>query len=344
MFGSVLLGVAIGQTAPPQITLKDTAFILKEGAASATVSLIPPPRTLNTQAGRWWLEIGNRVFTFDENGVGIRQGKFRSYSRLTAIATTGKLFSQEQIDHINRDAADGNRTLEVSALSGYEVIGNTLYLLVRWENKEKNPWLEAIVKFDLTAKTPSAQLVGRFEGFSTAKGRVDDRLGSFKDALVALTQKPDGLGLAKWDHSSNQASYVPLGSRVMDAKVLDKGGYGMTIVRGKQGAWQIGLVNIVAGDHRPVYEFRGQIVGTEEPYFLRVAKESGHQVINLDSGAEMPIARAATYKHTEFGVIVWTPQAAPKSAQLYSTEAFRFKASWAPPAQTPTKAPPAATL
>lgn len=343
MFGSLLLGAVLGQATAPQITLKDGTFVVKDAVAISTISVDGPPRALNTKDGRWWLEIGPRVFTFDENGLGIRQGKFKSYSRLNAIATTPKLFDQAKLDEINREVAEGRRSLDVTSLSGYEVVGDRLYVLLRWETNENIPWLEAIVQFDLTAKTPQAQLVGRFQGLSTAKGRVDDRLGQHADSLVAITQVPDGAGVATWDHAQAKADFKMIAPRILDAKVIEGSTYGFTVTRTRQASFQIGLIDITRSNFRRVFEFRGSIVGVESPCLLRISRNGVQSLVNLATGAEMPVPRNAGMRGTVQGVLLWTPASQPTLAQLYSTESFSLVSGWAA-AQTGTTAPPPSLL
>jgi len=342
MFGSLVLGAFIGQTASPQITLNDGVFTLKDTQAITQVRVQAVPRTLNTVDGRWWLEVGPRVFTFDENGLGIRQGKYRSYTRLNAIATTPKLFSQDQIDEINREVADEKRSLDVAALSGFEVMNDRLYVLLRWETSEKVPWLEAIVQFDLNAKTPQAQLVGRFEGLTTAKGRVDDRLGQYRGSLVAMTQIPEGLGVATYDLAQSKPAYSLVAPRVLDAKVIDNSTYAFTVTRTRQASFQIGLIDITRSTYRRAFEFRGSIVGVERPTLLRISRNGNHSVVNLESGAEMPVPKTAAIRGTAQGVLLWTPAESPKNAQLYSLSSFSLLSGWAD--QAGTTAPPPSEL
>jgi len=342
MVGSLLIGAALAQATAPQITLNNGQFVVKQAASTTMVSIQELPRTLNTKDGRWWLEVGPRVFTFDENGLGIRQGKFKSYSRLNSIATTPKLFDQAKIDEINRAVADGQRSLDVAALSGFELINDRLYLLLRWETSEQIPWLEAIVQFDLNAKTPQAQLVGRFEGLTTAKGRVDDRLGQHQGKLVVLSQVPDGLGVSTWDVAQGKSSFKMVAPRVLDAKVIDRSSHGFTVTRTRQASLQIGLVDIERGLFRKVFEFRGSIVGVEAPSLMRIARNGTHSLVNLATGAEMPVTRNAVVRGTAQGVLIWSPVADPQLAQLYSTNSFALLSGWA--AQTATTAPPPPAL
>lgn len=328
MVPGLLAAAVLGQVPGNEVTLKDGVFRLKTSAGVADVAIEGEPRTINAAAGRFWLVVGSRVFTFDENGVGIRQGANKSYSRLPAVATTPKLFSQAERDEINRSVGEGKKSLDVAALSGYELVNDRLFLWLRWETSEGIPWLEALVRYDLSAKTPVAELVGRMNGLSTAKGRADDRLGMANGQLAAITQKPTGAGLATFDPGQNKADWKAFSTRVLDAKVIPNSPYAFTVSKNRAGAWQIGLLHTTTLAYRRSLEFRGQIVGVESPSLIRVSTAGSHRVVNLATGAELPLPRAAAVRSTPVGTLVFSPAEKPAVAQLLQTENFSVLGGW----------------
>ena len=125
----------------PQLTFVDGAFNVTDGDKTETVALNAGAASAPLVGDNISMQVGDVLVTFDERGLGIQYGKQGGFTTLSYMPTTPKLFSAEEIK-ANADAiTSGERSARVSAVSGFVVVKDTLYMLMRWEDKDGKPWL-----------------------------------------------------------------------------------------------------------------------------------------------------------------------------------------------------------
>ncbi len=328
-----LAGALLGQSATLNYT--GGAFEIKTASQTlrvATERFVGPPPFPSDNVT---LTYAGRQITFDEKGLGIRQGAAYGYSRLPSLAMTTKLFGNAEINETKAKIASGERQAGFSSLSGFEYVGTTLYLLLRWEEKNGTPWLEALVGIDLSRQQLQPALVGRFDGISYASGRVDDRLEYRDGRLAAFTTKGAEWGLASMTPETGGKSFTSFGPKAASARLIPGGinavgmspsGYGTTFVT---------LVNLGTSAWRKTAEIRGQIRGVVEPNILHWREGSQNVYTNLETGAELRPAWDPVPVSTSMGLLMWSPSVSPDKAFLYETETFRVVGSWTAPAIAP---------
>jgi len=329
MLAMFVAGTVLAQQNPlREITFLNGVFTLKGPEGDSQVSTRPTFQAMNTATGQLWLPVDKYVLTFNEKHVGFRRDNKTIYSGYSMIGTSPKLFSQAEIDQIKRDAAAKKISLDVSAISGWEKIGNRVYLLMRWEEKTQKPWLEALVEIDFTGKAPVANLLGRFEGMTSAKGRVNDKLISENGKLFVVTNGESKAMLGSYDIKSGSFTSKELGNRFLDSKLIEGSlsGVGFETTRAK--TTLVSLIDREKANSRPVAEIRGSVMGVYSPAILHYGTPTRKVLLNLASGAEIIIPNGCGMEAVDAGILLWTPKMNPQAAALYSAGSFRTLARW----------------
>lgn len=325
----VAAGLMLSQQAPlREITYQDGLFTLKGPEGQSKVSLKPGFEAMNTSTGRLWLPVGGQVLTFDQNGVGFRRNNASTYATYASIATSDKLFSKDQIDQINRDVAANKKSLDVSAVSGWEKIGETVYLILRWDDKQGTPWLEVLMKYEFPKGKPNATFLGRFDSLTNASGRVNDKLMFENGKLSTITHGGETSLLETFDIVSKSFEKAALDARFTDAKLLEGSLFGMGLERTPAKTFLISLIDRETRSSRQVAEVRGSIANLYTPAVLHYKYENRSTLLNLASGAELIIPGDCGIEAVSSGLLLWTPAANPQVAALYSSGSFRTLARW----------------
>ncbi|MDI9636704.1 hypothetical protein QPK87_09795 [Kamptonema cortianum] len=328
--GVIVSGFLLGQASNPTITLQDGVFSVKGADGEVEVPIQTGGGAMNEAAGRLWLPVAGRVVTFDHYGVGIRENNKLSTSTYPEIATTSKLFTKDEADEINRSVAREERTLDLAALSGWEKVGSKAYLLLRWEMKSGEPWLEALLELDLSTRTPIAKLLGRFEGFSYARGRVNDKLVHENGELLVLTRIGEDVRVCAYSIAKGEFRYESVGQGIGDLKLIEGSQFGLCIGKSPAGTVLVSLIDRKRAQIREAAEVRGTILGAYAPSLLHFFDGSSYHLRNLDSASELNVPKDCGIASAGDGVLIWTPKVRPMSAGLYSPSSFRLLARWSP--------------
>lgn len=326
-------------SANPAIAYKEGVFTLTGAGGPTTVSVKPGFQPMNMTTGQLWLPVGNVVVTFDAEGLGIRRNNQKSVSTLSSVPKSPKALDQAARDQAVRGVDTGDRTFEVNAVSGFEVVGDKVYLLLRWETKrDAQPWLEALMVMDMAQPTPSASLVGLYDGYTMAKGRVNDKLVLHEGKLVVSTIKDGKLGIGEYDPATDRFRHTFLDAQVNETKLMEDSRFGLTITRSNAGTFLLGLFDLQSSNHVYRAEIRGAILGSYRPSIVSYLRRERRVLLNLMTGAELDLERDTGVESTSMGLMVWSPAATPKSATLYHFGSFRPVARWT---STPAAATPA---
>lgn len=322
----VVLALAIAVAAQPQVTFSDGAFTIVDGEDRHTVPLsaADPPRPF--RGDRLNLRIGETLVTFDQRGLGIQYSGKGGFTTLAYMTTSPKVFSAEEIKRNAELAASGERPARLSAVSGFEVVNDRLFLLLRWDDKSGEPWLETLVDVDTSGEAPKINLLGRFGGFSFTDGAVSDELYSSGSKLFVLVRGLDGLAIGTCDTEKGTTAYKKL------APIVDEvhrfGALFYTVTNAPHGMKSIGVVNPVPERFRTVMETRGTIVPTALGASLVVNEGGRWSLYSVMTGAKIPVEEGAGLAQTPVGVLVWTPRAKPDRAVLREPGTWAVLAEW----------------
>jgi hypothetical protein len=314
---TLALLLALGQRPTDQYTLAYSAdtFVVAKGAAKESISTDPPEpkeRMISFRRDKRWA-------VWDERGLTTRDGDWMASDQMEAVPLSPRLFKRAEILATLGKIKAGRRQKEAAGLSGAKRVGATVYFLPRWEEDDGTPWLEALVAVDLSQPHPKPKLIGRFAGISLARQPIEDRLGIINGLLTVAVNRSGTWGVASFDPKTGQFAYKPNGVRILafesDGRMIEKTSYGTVLA----GRWD-GSRTI------PWLETRGnaEFVAGEGPILVR----TGDRLQNAVTGAEVKLPADAAVRRAKSGVLVFWPEASPRSARLYEPNRFEELARW----------------
>jgi len=328
----VAAGMILGQQAPlREIKFQDGFFTLNGPEGPSKISVQPGFEAMNTATGRLWLPVGGHILTFDSNKVGFRKNNKSTYATYASIATSDKLFSKDEIDTINRDVAANKKSLDVSAVSGWEKVGDTAFLILRWDDKQGKAWLEVLMKYEFAGGKPKATFLGRFDSLTGANGRVNDKMIFENGKLLTVTHGAETSLLETYDIAAKEFGKSALQDRLNDSKLIPGSLYGMGISPTPAKTHLISLIDREQKQSHRVAEIRGSIQGLYAPAILQYAHNSRTTLLSLTTGAEIVIPSNCGVESVSAGILLWTPKDKPQAAALYSAGSFRTLARWSKP-------------
>ncbi|MCB8932181.1 MAG: hypothetical protein M9921_15185 [Fimbriimonadaceae bacterium] len=311
----------------PSIRLEGQSFVLEQEGRTVSVPLSRKPAAEPKAVA---YREGDAFAVWDvDRGLSIRKGKALVSSWLPELPRSKRLFSEEELAKNKKRLAAKEIEAGASALAGSVRIGSVAYFLVQWRDKNDEPWLEALVKVDLKDKKPIAELAGRFDGFSVARGRIGDELVGFEERLMVVAEQGEAWGIARFDPASHLFSFDIVGSRLAKSEPI---GSRTVVVQEKTsyGTVLLARVYLPNGTRRNLAEGRGSfaLIDDQEPLIAKVRDARGVALRNLDSGAELRLPGSSRIDRSELGVIVSSPPQSPTAALLYDPVRWDRLALW----------------
>jgi hypothetical protein len=327
---AALLPALSAAQAPPaeQITLQrfPDRFEVRRGETVERVPIEPAPEAPRAIVFRR----DDTFAVWDERGLSVRKGERLFTSRLPDVPTSPRVQPRERILQTIPLLESGRRSREASALSGARRLGSDAFFLVRWEESDGAPWLEALMKVDLSADEPRPQFVGRFEGLSLSRNPIGDRLGIRNGALTVLVRtEADVWGEALFEVASGQFDFKPIGAQLESAQHVAADRAFFVERAGPRGR-VAGIADLRTGERESLFEVSGEVAFVDErqPALVRIQGERGAFLRNAATGAETPLPESAVVRRVEAGVLVWSPAAAPTGATLFHPDRWDVLARW----------------
>lgn len=331
MFEILLSGILWTQNGPPKVALESGSFVVEGAGGKESVPLVSAKKKMlgiNPINQNFQIVLGGKNLLFDGKTFKISsKGTKPLISQFKEIPVSGKIATKESNEALMKLVREKKRTLEFSAISGWESIKKDLYLLLRWDDSDKKPWLETVVKFDMTQSAPKPKLIGRFEGMSFAGGKSDDILTLRGPNLAILANNETGFGMARLSLDGSTASFKRLGNAVGKARMSAEGDVAWTLTPTSYGTNIMGIADLDQNDYREVSEFRGKMTEIVFPSYAKYKTDNKNSLINLKSGASMDMKDEFGQHPTSSGLLVWTPSRNPKEAYLLDPS-FRKIAVW----------------
>ncbi len=319
MTHALLLLLAAAQAETPSLTLEDGNFIIR--ALGKEVREPVTPMTAAVSATHVVYRKNDAFAVWDARGLSVRHAQFTMTTMLPEVALTPKLFAKGEIIANRELIAKGERSKNASALSGSRRLGDEVYFLVRWEDKTKKPWLEALVKVNLKNPKPKPELVGKFDGLTVSHKPIDDRLIFIGDQLGAFVRKADdtwGTATVK----DGKFSIAPGGTALVDATMLS-GRTAIVCEATTYGKTRIARMDLTSGARRDLAEVTGlpELVDGNMPPLAVVPTNLGPALRNLDTAAQVGLPANPMIRRTGAGILIF-PTGKPEEAALYSPERF----------------------
>jgi hypothetical protein len=268
---------------------------------------------------------------WDDRGLTLRAGHYVHSYKLTDIAITPKLFKSDEIHDTIALIHRGVRHKEADALSGSGRIGHNVYFLARWTESSGKPWLEALVKVNLEDPHPTPSLVGRFEGLTTAKQKIDDKMFLAGGRLTAATRRDHDWGVAFFSPTDREFTFRSQGDQLVDVSET-----GLFTEKTSCGNVYGGRLDWVTGAATRLFEDRPEKGKDNSLYWLdqslppvAITRSPYARVIrDCETGAELPASEKAIARRAGSLMLVWSPEDAPTHAYVYDPADWKRLASW----------------
>jgi hypothetical protein len=264
---------------------------------------------------------------WDERGLTVRDGPWSFNTRLEGLPVSPKLQSREQIQETVALNKRGIRNLQARAISGMRRLGTKAYVLVRWDDRDRKPWMEALVSVDLTAPKPKPKLEGQFAGLSIAREPIDDRLMLEDDQLVVPVNTDEGWGLGMFDPERQAFEFSLLGDTLVSYSPRKEGA--LFVEQTAYGAAMAGT--LVNGGKGILFQTRGamRFLDDQKPELMIATTATGRLLYWSDTGTEMKIGPQDEIRRAGKYILTWSPPANPTRASLYDPARWELVATWA---------------
>jgi len=299
----------------------------KDGPAVARVPRVAPIVPLDLEEAFR----NNQTFAvWDERGLTIRNGKRVISSHLEGIPTSPRLRSHDDILTTLKAKQDDGRSLKAGGLSGAKRVGKSVYLLVRWQDAPGRPWLECLVKVDLSSPDPAPQAIIIIPGFTFATKLIDDDLYAAPGKLYTYIQKGDSWGAWDYDLKTGEASYQTLGKNPVSITMLENQRIGF-VERSDQDTFYTGIFDPASESRIDLQEFSSQPVFVKDASgeaIVRVMQRGHPAFVDLDTGATLLFSSSPEVLQTQYGLLFYGGGAHPVRAWLYSPKTWAPLAWW----------------
>lgn len=208
---------------------------------------------------------------------------------------------------------------DADALSGAVRFRSRVFFLLRWTSDGGKTRAERLVAVDLSEARPRWRVLGSFDGFSVATGRVAKALRIGPRGLTVTSRLPDGTwGFASFDAVRDRFSFLPVGRRLVDWRDS-----GLFVERSDRG-YRVGIA-ATDGGSRLLHETDGlpQILDDAAPALVR----ADGRLRNAFTGASLRLNEDQTPRRV--GASVAIVNRAARRATLYRPD------RWLPLAATP---------
>lgn len=270
---------------------------------------------------------------WDDRGLTVRTGSRVSSTHLNYIPTSPKVFPRSDITRMLPKFASGERRKDASSLAGSCRVGSDVYFLVRWEDRDFKPWLEALVKVDLSSAEPKPVYVARLDRFSFATKAIDDQLFATDDSLFVITRDNGRWGVSRFDpRQGSRFDATELGEG-LDSILTGPKGYAYVVEKTDFGSRVAARVNLNSETRKDLIESpsRMKFIDALIPELIVINGPKSQVLHNGETGADLELPPSAAARRAGKHVVVWSPYDAPKTATLYDPARWEAIATWRAP-------------
>jgi hypothetical protein len=329
MLFAILLSQATPSAAlPVDLSYKSGVFTAKGLNWTETVAIAPKE---TPQLKKFDFVDGDFRIFWDGKQMTVRLGKYQRSTKFVDIPTSPRLFSKEQIMDTIRSVDTGEMSLEASALAGHELIGEEMYLLLRWNREDKKPGFEALVRINMSEKTPWFKVMGKLPGTSKATGVVSDELFLENKRLATVAEQGEGKwGLATWDLDESYMRYFPLGKNLFRYSIPGKAPEKLMFVeRSSYGTYLGGEIELATKERVDLAESRDKISFiSSDPVVVRFDSPEQCRIRFINSSLERTFAPWTAARMTKQGLLTWIPSSTPTQAAFFYPDNWTLQGKW----------------
>lgn len=320
----------------PSLTYEGSSFLIVSPSGNERVPLLAPVEPDREQV---LFRKDDAFAVWDARGLTVRRGDKVHSTRMEDVSLSPKLFSKDQIENTKAMLKSGERQRGATALSGSVRVGADCYFLLRWENSQKQPWLEALVRVNLEEDSVKPQFLGSLLGMSLAKGPISDELGVPYGLVGAVVKTASGdWGVSTFSPDDGSFKLQKFGQG-LERFQWTNARYGMYQEKSSYNTVVVGQLDLGANRRRNLMETYAAVEFLPgDGVTIAVWTADGKLFArNLDSAAEREFLPGTALRRTMKGVLAWYPSMEPKSAVLLDPVRWDELARWSPPKQAPAR-------
>jgi hypothetical protein len=314
---AVLVSLSLAMSPPkarPTVELYQGFAVVREGLLVDRAPLMAP--TIGPRLSVAYRR--NDTFAvWDERGLTVRVGQRMNSTHLEDIAVSPRAQTVDGIKDTLAKIQSGDRQKGATALAGSCRLGTLAFFLVRWTDRQGDPWLEALVSVDLSKNSLHPRLVGRFDGFSAATQPIDQQLLAADGKLLVFTQNGKQWGRSTYAPDSDAFSFDALG-----AKLVSLSPEGYFVEKAEYGLYVAGQINRITLERRTFVESRNLLRFLDDLTPPLIAEPE--LLHNGGTGAVVPVPKDFGVVRVSDYVVVYTPSKKPTSALLYRAENWKL--------------------
>lgn len=326
MFGVVAFSLACVQQ-DWSLSLKDGQWVTGDAKGTTSVPVNPP---VPKPATVFSMKIDKTWVVFDERGLTVRNPKGAKSSTFSEIPTSPKVLPRAGIQDVITRVNKGEISKNASGVSGWELVDDNLYIVLRWNEKAGDPWLEALFKLDTSnPKELKPVFLARLNGITQARNAVVDELHMVGEKLVSVVTNSGGWGLATWDLQQAFGRYQQLGEGIGRHSLRSDKNTLLYTETLSYGAERAGTIDLETLKRTDLFEARGTIKFVQYPGVVLAVTRGDKVALHVaDSGLEAEYPADCAYASTAHGIVVWTPRAKPDNAWLLDPATLKARATW----------------
>ncbi len=314
------------QSTEPALDFKSGAFYVRNGKE---VERVPTNQRPPVPSKVFALKEGANWIVWDTRGLTVRTPAGSRSSFLPDIATSAKIHTASEIETIACRIQQGDIKKEASALAGYSLQNEQLYLVLRWSDAKGQPWLDALVRLDLSSKQPWPVLVAKMPGMVLTKTGAPVDLTTSKDGLLrAIATQGDAWGVESVT-TKGKPQFLAYGKRLIDAKIDATGKTIAFVETSSYGSRLGGAIDCISGERTLLLESAQplDLISADPPLF----RELQGTVATLhagDSGQTWRYPANSNFREVKDGYLLWSAGETPLRAMLLS-KSLDVRAVWA---------------
>lgn len=319
----------------PTLVLKGGAFEVTLGSKKETVKMVESgpvvPKSFNMKGGTMQV-------AWDQRGLTVQVGRSARSSRLADFITSPKYFTKEEIEDRVAKIKQRKISREAAQLIGYERLDDDVFMVLRWVDSDKKPWLDALVRVDLQSQKILPEPMTALRGLSFAKRDFEDHLFLSGAQLCIATRYQGAWGIEAFNDVSKSTSFAPVGSGTPTFKLIENNKKMLFVSTTSYGTYVAGQATLPDGSATTFSEAPNPVdFPGDLSTVIRIARPDAVVLRSTWSGLELVLPKDVGVRTAQAGIVVWTPVSAPRAAVLYDHESLRAIARWS--ATAPARKP-----
>jgi len=299
----------------------------------------PVPPAVSPDPVPWTLKLGAHTLTFAADlGLTIVSGSRKLTTRVPDFLTSPKAFTRDEI-RVNANAiARGTLRRDVASLSGFEVVGDSVFLLMQWRAAADRPFAEGLFQLDGMAERPKPALLTRVPALAVPSPG-GDAVRRFADQLVWLTQTERSWGTARWRLDERAVGYDERGAAAFQVEWVGVEPRIRFVETTAYGTYLAGEFDDVAGRRNLTEGRRAARWVSNDPGVVWRSGADGGSLWFKNSGLVLSLPKAAGLGPSPQGLVVGWPAEKPTAGWLLWPDG-RIRARYPTPAAVPGAKPP----